>query len=227
VPPFAFWNWKEPMPQEAAREEALERRLREGDASALADLFALHERRLWQLVSFRMHARLRQRLDPEDVLQETWTAAAARVRAFAEGDFASSFLWLRLVTLQTLNDLHRRHLGAQQRDAGRELALEHNPFPEATSMSLAAALAGSATSPSRAAMRQELVDEVQKAIGTLQPGDQEILALRHFEELTNGEAARVLGIQEKAASIRYVRALQRLKHVLDHVPGFFGEDRRG
>ena len=65
---------------------------------------------------------------------------------------------------------------------------------------------------------------VEQVIGPLirgmDPLDREVLALRHFEELGNSEVAEVLGIQQKAASIRYVRALRRLKAILSQTPGF-------
>ena len=65
---------------------------------------------------------------------------------------------------------------------------------------------------------------LEKAIESMEPIDQEVLALRHFEELTNSEVAEVLGIQQKAASIRYIRAVARLKDVLERMPGFFEPD---
>jgi len=49
--------------------------------------------------------------------------------------------------------------------------------------------------------------------------DREALALRHFEQLTNAEAAAVLGLSEAAAAKRYLRALKRLKDVLAEMPG--------
>ena len=54
--------------------------------------------------------------------------------------------------------------------------------------------------------------------------DREVLALRHFEELTNNEVAEVLGLQKSAASNRYVRALTRLRTILSEVPGFFDDE---
>ncbi len=54
----------------------------------------------------------------------------------------------------------------------------------------------------------------------MDPTDREVLALRHFEMLSNSECAQVLEISEKAASIRYIRAVGRLKGILDSVPGF-------
>ena len=125
-----------------------------------------------------------------------------------------------MVAQQTLVDVHRRHLGAAMRDAGREVALNGH-YPQATSASLAMHLVGDWTSPTQAAARGELLDKVQAAIASLNPLDQEVLALRHFEELTNGEVAQALGIEPKAASIRYVRAIGRLKDVLAVFPGLF------
>ncbi|MEW6743620.1 MAG: sigma-70 family RNA polymerase sigma factor [Planctomycetota bacterium] len=110
-------------------------------------------------------------------------------------------------------------MGAQGRDAGREVALPGCVYPQTTSASMAMHLVGKVTSPSQAAERAEMIDRVESAIGEMDPVDQEILALRHFEELANSEAAEALGITEKAASIRYVRAIRRLKDILSRVPG--------
>ena len=93
--------------------------------------------------------------------------------------------------------------------------------PQATSESLAFHLIGSMTSPSQAAIRAEMVDKVENAIEAMDEIDREVLAMRHFEELSNTEVAEVLGIQQKAASIRYIRAVGRLKVILSEVPGFF------
>ncbi len=211
------------MPPESPKADALNRRLAEGDENALAELFDMHRQRLWRIVQFRMHPALRQRLEPDDVLQEAYLAAAKRLSHFASGGFKSGFLWMRLVVNQTLVDLHRRHLGAQARDVRCEVAVDGLRYPQATSASLAFQLADSATSPSQVVSRHELLEKVAQAVNHLSPMDQEILALRHFEELTNGESAAVLDIEPKAASIRYVRALRRLKAELSPLSGFFTE----
>jgi len=111
------------------------------------------------------------------------------------------------------------------RDARRDLSInDRQPCPMATSTSLAAQLLGQISSPSQIAMRDELADQLETAIQGMEPIDQEVLALRHYEELTNSEVAEVMGIQQKAASIRYVRALKRLKDILASVPGMFHDD---
>jgi len=99
------------------------------------------------------------------------------------------------------------------------------PPPQATSVSLAAQLLGRFTSVTQAVQRAEMQLILQEAINALDPIDREILALRHFEELSNDETAQVLGIKPSAASNRHVRALKRLRDVLKSTPGFFDKDR--
>jgi RNA polymerase sigma-70 factor, ECF subfamily len=195
-------------------------RLKCGDVEALAVLFSEHRERLWRMVGFRMDRRLLGRVDPDDVLQEAYLAAAQRIDSYGNNSSLSPFVWLRMVLMQTLIDIHRHHLGAQMRDANREAVFPGNQYPQNTSISLAAQFVGKFTSPSQAAVREETLLRVEQAVAEMDPLDQEVLALRHFEELTNSEVAEVLGIQQKAASIRYVRAIQRLRAVMSQMPGF-------
>ncbi len=104
------------------------------------------------------------------------------------------------------------------RDAAREVSVDNVPYGQATSASVAIQLVGVFTSPSGAAARADLLGLVQAAIERMDPIDREVLALRHFEELSNSEVAEALGIEQKAASIRYIRALRRLKEILAEVP---------
>jgi RNA polymerase sigma-70 factor (ECF subfamily) len=200
--------------------DALLQRLKAGDDTALAELFTRYRERLWRMVHFRLDTRLCGRVDADDVLQEAYLDAAKRVSHFRDGEASSFFIWLRLIVGQTLVDVHRRHLGAQKRDADREVPLYGKHYPQATSMSLAGHLLGHLTSPSKAAARAELADQLETALAEMNLMDREVLVLRHFEELSNSEVAEVLGVGQKAASIRYVRAIKRLKDVLSKLPDF-------
>jgi len=204
----------------SVRTEELERRLKSGDLEALAELFTRERERLWRVIHFRLAEPLRGRLEPEDVLQEAFLAASQRLKHYVESPATSPFIWLRMIVNQTLVDLHRQHLGAQRRDAAREVSIDRTPYVEATSVSVAIQLIGIFTSPSGAAARADTLGLVQSAIEQMDPIDREVLALRHFEELTNSEVAEALGIEQKAASIRYIRALRRLKEILAQVPDF-------
>jgi RNA polymerase sigma-70 factor, ECF subfamily len=197
-----------------ATEEALLARLREGDRDVLGELFGLHRPRLWRMVRFRMDRRLLARMDPDDVLQEAFLAGTRRIDNFLSQPEASLFVWLRLIVMQTLCDLHRHHVGAQMRDARRDVPIEHLADGSRTSVCLATLLAGTMTSPSQAAAALELTGRLQKAIETMTDVDQEIIALRHFEDLTNLETSEVLGLTPQAASNRYLRAIARLKEIL-------------
>jgi RNA polymerase sigma-70 factor (ECF subfamily) len=204
--------------------EALANRLKHGDREALAALFSLHRERLWRTVNFRMDRRLLGRVDADDVLQDAYLTAAARLQYYRNESAASPFVWLRLIVLQTLTDVHRHHLGAQMRDADREVDLCGFHYPTSTTASLAALLVDNLTSPSQAVAREEMLDRLEQVIAAMDVLDREILALRHFEELGNSEVAEVLGIQQKAASIRYVRALKRLRAILSQTPGLLEGD---
>src|SRR5262249_14572025 len=155
--------------------------LRQGDGQALAELFSNYRERLWRLVSFRLPPRLSGRVDAEDVLQESYLAAAARIKHFADNGTGSGFVWLPLIVLQTLTDIERQHFGAQMRDVHREVPLPAAPWSHGTSVSLAAQLLANLTSPSQAAIRGEMAVRLENALGSMNPIDREILALRHFE----------------------------------------------
>ncbi len=207
--------------------EELERRLKGGDVQALAELFTRERDRLWRVIHFRLAEPLRGRLEPDDVLQEAFLVASQRLKHYVESPASSPFIWLRMIVNQTLVDLHRQHLGAQRRDAAREVSIDRTPYVEATSVSVAIQLIGAFTSPSGAAARADTLALVQASIEQMDPIDREVLALRHFEELTNSEVAEALGIEQKAASIRYVRALRRLREVLSQVPELSNGGQRG
>lgn len=194
-------------------------RLRAGDREAFNEVFTRHRGRLRRMVEMRMDWRLQARLDASDVLQEAFLEAALRMNDYLREPTLPLFLWLRLIVGERLTRLHRQHLGTKMRDAGREVSLYREPLPAASSMALAAQLLGKQTSPSQAALRAERMLRLQDALNTLDPIDREVLSLRHFEELTRAETAKILGIEDSAAAKRYVRALKRLKDILAALPG--------
>jgi RNA polymerase sigma-70 factor (ECF subfamily) len=203
--------------------DELLRRVGAGDPEAMAELYARNRDRLRRMVRLRLDRRLRGRLDPSDVLQEAHLEAVRRAGEYAADPAMPAFLWIRFITGQRLAALHRRHLGAKMRDAGQEISLHRGAVPQATSASLAEMLLGRLTSPTLAARRAEMQLRLQEVLNGLDAMDREVLALRHFEELSNAEAAAVLGLSPTAACNRYVRALKRLKVILAGMPGFFDD----
>ncbi len=190
------------------------------DERALVELFAQNRARLRRMVRLRLDRRLQGRVDPSDVVQEAHIEVARRSAEYVANPAMPAFLWLRFITGQCLLATHRKHLGAQMRDADQEVSLHRGALPQATSVSLAELLLGRLTSPTRAARRAEMQVRLQEVLNTMDPIDREVLTLRHFEELSNGEVARVLELTKSAASNRYIRALVRLRETLAGMPGF-------
>lgn len=174
--------------------------------------------RLRQMVHFRLDRRLIRRIDIDDVLQDAYIDAETRLPHFGKTDVdASPYVWIRMVTLQTLLDAHRRHLGTQARDVSREQSVSTRS-DQTTLNSMAQLLVGQLTSPSQAVQRAEAIEQIQAALEQMSALDQEILALRNFEELSNTEVSEVLGIETGTASLRYIRALKRLLQVMSQYP---------
>jgi RNA polymerase sigma-70 factor (ECF subfamily) len=194
-----------------------------GEPEAWRALFDRDRPRLRRMVALRMDRRLQGRVDPSDVIQEAHIEAMTRLPEYLRESNLLFFLWRRLLVGQRLTFLNRRHLGAHARDARREIGLYLGALPEATSAALAARLLGQLTQPSEAAVRAERRIRIQTALNAMDSLDREILALWHFEQLTNGEAAQALGLSKSIASKRYVRALERLKEFLAAARGGLSE----
>jgi RNA polymerase sigma-70 factor (ECF subfamily) len=175
------------------------RRIAAGDQQALAEALTRYRSRLRRMVLLRLDRRLQGRVNASNILREAYMDAANPTLPL--------FLWLRLLAGRRLLTVHRQHLQLKMRGVGQEVSLNRGALPQASSVSLAAQLLGLLTPPSLVAMRAEMRLRLQEALNDMDPLDREVLTLRHFEELTNGETARVLGIQKSAASNRYIRAL--------------------
>jgi RNA polymerase sigma-70 factor (ECF subfamily) len=199
--------------------DRLLRQAAQGDRQVLGALLARHQDRLRRMIALRLDRRLQGRIDPSDVIQEAYLEATARLAEYLRDPSMPFFLWLRFLTGQKLVTLHRHHLGVQMRDAGQEVALYQGPLPEASSAALAAQLLGHDTHPSAAAIRAEMKVRVQEVLNNMDSLDREVLALRHFEQLSRAEIAGVMGISEAAAGKRYIRALERLKQDLSRCRG--------
>jgi RNA polymerase sigma-70 factor (ECF subfamily) len=185
-----------------------------GDQRAWAELLDAFRARLRRMVALRLDPRLRGRVDPSDVIQEAWLDASRRLPEYRDDPAVSFYLWLRYLVGQQVLVQHRRHLGVAARDAGREVSLCGGPMPRAGADAPAAALVDKLSSPSQAALRAERKARLQEALDAMNPLDREIVILRNYEQLTNGEAAQVLGLDKSATSKRYIRALIHLKEIL-------------
>jgi RNA polymerase sigma-70 factor (ECF subfamily) len=185
----------------------------QGDAGSWEALLAESRQRLRRMVAFRLDHRLQGRIDPSDVLQDAYIEAWQDLQTYLRQPAMPFFLWLRGIAGNKLRELHRHHLGTQMRDPRREVSID-GALAETTTTALAAGLLGNLTRASEEAIRLETKLQLEDALNAMDPLDREVLALRHFEQLSPAETAQVLGIKEKAAGMRYVRSLRRLKEIL-------------
>src|SRR6516164_8943284 len=107
-----------------------------GDQRAVTALFTRYRDRLRAMVRLRLNHRLQGRVDPSDVLQEAYLELSRCLAEYLQAPSLPFYLWLRHITGQQLIMLHRRHLGAQMRDADREVSLHRGALPQASSASL-------------------------------------------------------------------------------------------
>ncbi len=184
------------------------------DNADVAQLFEQYGDKLRRTIVLRLDPRVLSKVDSDDVLQDAFVEATRRIHEYLDRPAVPVFVWLRQITLQTIIDAHRRYLGAKMRSVTQEVPLYQGRMGDASSALLVSQLADSLTSPSRCAVRQEMLQDLRDALATLSEMDQEVLVLRHLEELSNNEVAQVLGIDRFAASKRYLRALERLRRVL-------------
>jgi RNA polymerase sigma-70 factor (ECF subfamily) len=186
----------------------------QGDDRCLQELFTRYHPRLKRMVKLRLDPRVQGRVDPSDLLQQTYLDITRRLADYLREPALPFFLWLREVAGEKLALAHRQHLGPQADGAGREVSLYRGALPGASPAALAAQLLGKAVAPAQSAARTALKIRIQEALNGMEALDREVLALRHFEQLSNTETALVLGLKESAACNRYVRALERLSGIL-------------
>jgi len=201
------------MPEDQSDEAELSRRAASGDSAAMAALFSRYRTKLKVMVRLRLDRRLQGRVDPSDILQETYLDASQRMAQYANQPGLPFFLWLRFLTAQRMLITYRQHLGTKMRDANVEVSMFRGGM-KAVATSIAEELLAGLSSPDQAAIRHEQRLQLQDALNRMDETDREVLVLRHFEELSNHQVAQVLELSKTAASNRYVRALKRLREIL-------------
>jgi RNA polymerase sigma-70 factor (ECF subfamily) len=197
------------VPPDSTQTRRLLDQARAGDRAAFEALFARHRAELRRFVALRLDARLRARVDPSDVVQETQLEAFRRLPDFLERAPMPFHVWVRRTAYERLLMLRRQHVEAERRATGREVAL-----PDRSSLLLAERLVAHGPSPSRSAERRELARQVRQVLLLLPEADRELLFLRTFEGLSYEESADILGIEPATARKRHGRALLKLHALL-------------
>jgi len=192
--------------------DELLRRAASGDRFAENQLLARHRGRLARMVHARIDPRVRARVDPSDVVQETLAAASQKMHSYLANRPLPFYPWLRQIAWEKLVHLHERHLAAK-----RSVAREHRTqvgLSDQSAIQLAEQLVGTASSPSVAAVRRELRQRVQQVLDELSVDDRELLVQRYVEQMSSKEIGAVMGISDAAVNMRHMRALERMRCLL-------------
>jgi len=187
---------------------------RGGDADAVNRLLERHRNSVKRMVQLRLDQRIQQRVDVSDVVQDVFIEASRRLQDYLKTPPMSFHLWLRQIALDRIIDAHRRHRGSAKRSVDRERAMIAPGADDHSTMELAAQLRDPELTPAAAATQKEMTKIVEAAIAKLEDPDCEIIMMRHYEQLSNQEVAQALELSEPAASMRYLRAMRRLRELL-------------
>ncbi|MFN0053961.1 MAG: sigma-70 family RNA polymerase sigma factor [Planctomycetales bacterium] len=186
-----------------------------GDDGATQELFLRHRDRLRQMVAVRIDVRLKPRFDPSDVVQDALMDASRKLPEYLRNKPLPLYPWLRQLTLERLIQLHRQQIVADKRNPKHEVRADV-PISDESAWQLADQLLGpSASNPLAQAIREERRRRVHEALEQLLPHEREILVLRYLEQLSTTETAAVLEVSESAAKMRHLRALDRIRTVLE------------
>jgi RNA polymerase sigma-70 factor (ECF subfamily) len=202
------------MEPEAADPESLLERVKRGDDEARQALLARHREPVRRMIDLRLDPAIAARLDASDVVQEVLLEASRRLDDYLRDPAMPFPLWLRHIARDHIIDAHRRHRQAQRRGVDREKPLVPAAFADRSSLELAAQFLDQELTPASAAIQQEMQRRLHVAISELDEDDREVVLMRHFEQMSNQEVAAVLGLSEAAASMRHLRALRKLKDLL-------------
>jgi RNA polymerase sigma-70 factor (ECF subfamily) len=194
--------------------EPLLEQARQGDGAARERLLAEHREAVRRMIALRLDPAIAARVDASDVVQEVLLEASRRLDDYLRNPAMPFSLWLRHIARDHIIDAHRRHRQAQRRGVDRERPIVPAAFADRSSLELAAQFLDPERTPASAAIEQEMQRRLHAAITALEEGDREVILMRHFEQLSNQEVAAVLGLTEAAASMRHLRALRRLRALL-------------
>jgi RNA polymerase sigma-70 factor (ECF subfamily) len=201
------------LPNSPETQELLDR-LSRGEPAALDRLLTAHREPIRRMIDMRMDPAITRRVDASDIVQDVLLEASRRLPDYLRNPAMPFHLWLRHIAKDHLIDAHRRHRQAQRRSLNREQPLVPAAFADHSSLELAAQFFDQDLTPAAAAMRRELTSRLHAALAKLEENDRDLILMRHFEQLSNQEVATLLGLSEAAASMRYLRAVRRLRAAL-------------
>lgn len=205
------------LPADPQPTQVLLDRVRQGDGAAVNGLLERHREAIKRMIDRRMDRVVQRRVDASDIVQDVMVEANRRLGDYLANPTMPFQLWLRHMARDRLIDAHRRHRVASSRSVDREVALPATDGQGGSAADVMGQLADRQLTPAAAATWHELERRFAAAVEQLDDADRQIVLLRHFEHLSTTEAADALGLSKAATGMRYLRAMRRLRILLDGV----------
>jgi RNA polymerase sigma-70 factor (ECF subfamily) len=185
-----------------------------GESSAVDRLLSEFREPLRKVIDLRLDPVLGRRVDASDIVQDVLIEANQRLTQYLGNPTMPFHLWLRHLAQDRIIETHRWHRQAQRRSIDKEQPIQAPAWADQSSVQLVAQLIDTDRTPASAAIQQELQRRLTDALSQLDEADREVILMRHHEQLSNQDVAATLELTEAAASMRYLRALRKLRAVL-------------
>jgi RNA polymerase sigma-70 factor (ECF subfamily) len=186
---------------------------KDGNRSALNQLYSIYAERVRWMVRFRMCKELRSKLESMDMVQDTLIHALNDLHDFTyknEGDFIR---WLSTIAENVLRG-NLRKLHTNKRDIRREVPLNcYGPNTGSRLVKNPGPI--EATTPSLIMSKKEDLCNLEKAIDQLKPKYREVIVLAKIEGISYKDIGKRLGKSEDAVGMLLSRAMLALTNVFE------------
>jgi RNA polymerase sigma-70 factor, ECF subfamily len=184
-----------------------------GDGAALGRLLERYRNYVGLLVRLQVGRRLRTKVDVEDLLQEIWLEIHRKIALFRGGSEREFLSWARRLIGSILANQVRHYIGTKSRDLRLERALADEL--DQSSRALNESLIATHSSPSQQAVRREQAVLLADALQDLPEDYREVIILRQLEGMSFPDVARRMGRTEDSVKNVWLRALARLRRMLE------------
>lgn len=194
-------------------------RARQGDEKSLGQLLQSYRNYLHLVARTQINLHLSARVNPSDIVQETFLQACHGFDQFRGTTEAELLTWLRRILVSKLVGTFRAHLSSKKRDVRRQRSLQRvTQDLDRSSQTIEVALVAQGSTPSQHAQRRELAALVADRLAELPPRYREVIILRSLEGRTFDEIAQLTDSTAEAARKLWVRAIGRLRLTSDEEP---------
>ncbi len=187
---------------------------RNGDADSLGMLLRKYFRYLNSLSASHLDPRIRLRVSPSDLVQETLLEAHCDFPKFVGASLEEFTGWLRKILFNNLSRAVENHILAGKRDVRRQQSLDEQAPGKSSTQRWDRILQGDCPPASAVFRQNETLSALTRAIGRLPDDYQLVIRLRNFEGLTFASIASRLDRNPGATRMLWIRAVERLRSLM-------------